>query len=413
MNVLFLSFYFPPRYEISVNRTWNIAKELSKQGCGVTVITVDTTGSIKNQEEGYYKKEVEQLGIKVIRTGFFLKEIVPEFFSLENQSIFRYLMGGIVRRICRLIRYEIWWPWISAAVKAGKKISRDDVDIILVSAGPYISFQAAYHLSKFFSVPYVLDYRDLWTNNPIKQTNNKPWIISLEKKYIQHASAVVTVSKSHYESLYKKYNVQNRYYFVTNGFDSDYLKAIKPKTFTDFSIIFAGSLYEKMDLSPFLAALKNIYHSHPDLNWQFHYYGPSVELVKKYVQISDIENRVVIHGFVPRKEALAAVAGADVALVLISTERHATLEERGIITGKVFEIIGLKTEVMLVAPENSDAGGIIKGFGEHFVGDEHEKMKHFLINRMERTLKRESAPPTRYSWPELGKQYKALLEECL
>lgn len=322
-------------------------------------------------------------------------------------------MGGVVRRICRPLRYEIWWPWISAAVKAGKKISRDDVDIILVSADPYISFQAAYRLSKYFSVPYVMDYRDPWTNNPQKRSNTMLWIRGLEKKLLRHSSAAVSVSSSLAKSLEKQYRINTKYRFVTNGFDPEYLKTIHPKMFGQFTIVYAGSFYNIRDINPFFDILKEIKITHPDLDWQFHYYGPSVDLVKEYVQTADIENRVVIHGFVPRKEALSAVAGADVALVLISTKRDSTLEERGIITGKVFEIIGLETEVMLIAPENSDAGDIIKGYGEHFVGDEHEKMKQFLINRMERTLKRESAPPSRYSWGELGKQYKKILEESI
>jgi hypothetical protein len=52
-------------------------------------------------------------------------------------------------------------------------------------------------------------------------------------------------------------------------------------------------------------------------------------------------DRVIIHGNVSRKEALTATRGAGAAVVITSVAKRASLEENGIMTGKIYEALGL------------------------------------------------------------------------
>jgi glycosyltransferase involved in cell wall biosynthesis len=93
-----------------------------------------------------------------------------------------------------------------------------------------------------------------------------------------------------------------------------------------------------------------------------------------------LTDRIVFHGRVPRREALSALKGASLAVVITSVAEQDTLEDKGIVTGKIFEAIGLATPVLLVAPIGSDARAITAptGLVKGFTGTDIQGMASFL-----------------------------------
>ncbi|MCH7825700.1 MAG: hypothetical protein IH849_12940, partial [Acidobacteria bacterium] len=91
-------------------------------------------------------------------------------------------------------------------------------------------------------------------------------------------------------------------------------------------------------------------------NWYFHYYGGQADHVCKEASQFDVREKVITHGSVSRDRALSAVKGAGVAVVIASVkeEEEATLEDKGMVTAKVFEAMGLGTPSVLLAPQGSD-----------------------------------------------------------
>ena len=98
-------------------------------------------------------------------------------------------------------------------------------------------------------------------------------------------------------------------------------------------------------------------------SWRFHYYGRDITHVREEMLRCGLQNRVVIHGEVPRREVLAATRGATVAVVITSVEAMGTAADRGIVTGKIFEIVGLGAPMLLIAPPGSDAEEIVSSTG--------------------------------------------------
>jgi glycosyltransferase involved in cell wall biosynthesis len=123
-----------------------------------------------------------------------------------------------------------------------------------------------------------------------------------------------------------------------------------------------------------------------------------------------LTDRIVFHGQVPRQEALSAVKGANLAVVITSVEEEETLEDKGIVTGKIFEAVGLATPVLLIAPRGSDAGAITAATGlvKSFVGIEIQEMASFLQD-----VVGGKAPQSRNiencSWATISKKLDALL----
>jgi hypothetical protein len=131
-----------------------------------------------------------------------------------------------------------------------------------------------------------------------------------------------------------------------------------------------------------MAALQRV--DRLDGDHAFHYYGYQGDYVLGVASKFGVAHRVVIHGRVPRDEALAAVRGANVAVVVSSVHAQASLQDKGVVTGKVFEAIGLGTPLLVIAPEGSDLEAVIgaTGNGKRFAGTEIDRIAGFLQDAM-------------------------------
>src|SRR5262249_28177476 len=119
--------------------------------------------------------------------------------------------------------------------------------------------------------------------------------------------------------------------------------------------------------------------------------------------------QVILHGGVSRVEALSAVRGATVAVVITSVGEESTLD-KGIVTGKVFEALGLKTPILLIAPPGSDATEIVEGtgMGRRITGTDIEGIARFFLDCAQT---RNQAPTccSQYSWPMLSSRLDSIL----
>jgi hypothetical protein len=89
--------------------------------------------------------------------------------------------------------------------------------------------------------------------------------------------------------------------------------------------------------------------------------------------------------------------------VITSVLAESTLAERGIVTGKIFEAVGLGTRVLLIAPPGNDAAPIVENnaMGRRVTGTDIEGITQFLLQEgCQRSNSRK--PSASYSWPALA-----------
>ena len=147
--------------------------------------------------------------------------------------------------------------------------------------------------------------------------------------------------------------------------------------------MYIGNFYPpKRVISPFLAALKRFEEclDESSSRWYFHYYGPQENHIREQADRFGLNDRIALHGRVSRQEALSAVKGASLAIVITSIDEQGSLVDKGIVTGKIFEAIGLGTPVLLIAPNGSDATAITANTGlvKGFTGTDIQGMVSFL-----------------------------------
>jgi glycosyltransferase involved in cell wall biosynthesis len=381
-KLLLLACYFPPVQAIGAVRTGNTAKFLARLGWDVTVVTPHSHVWRHADDSGKISAELEAEGIHRILTGHRWRCLVPNHLQCWDENLGR-LAGGICRTIARRLGVDMHIGWIKEAERACSNLSHKDVDVIVASGSPFVTFRLAKSLSDRLRRPYVLDYRDPWTQSRFVDRPPRPENVREEARLLERCAAITIASPSWGDDLDQRYGVGKKVHVMTNGYDPAEMTAVKPHDFGHCAIVYTGTFYSpKIILSPFLAALKLLKESTKDTNntWYFHYYGTQEHYVRQQAAHYGVTDRVMLHGRVPRREALSAVKGANLALVISSIYEQCPLNDKGIIPAKIFEAIGLGTPILLISPFGSDVRALTapSGLVTSFTGVEVQGMASFL-----------------------------------
>jgi glycosyltransferase involved in cell wall biosynthesis len=416
LRLLFLAYYFPPVRAIACVRTWNVTKYLAKLGWDITIVTpcpsvwkhVDTP-----KDTDLYHLNLE--GSRLILTDHQWRCLMPEELNCWNQGL-GWLSGGVCRKIARALGIDRGIGWIKQTERACSTLAAKDVDVIFASGPPFVTFRLAKRLSDRLGRPYVLDYRDLWTGNPHAPHPARPATVKEEARLLAGCEAVTVVSRSLGHAMDQLIDLKFKLQVITNGYDPDELADIKPYDFGHFAIVYTGSFYPpKRVITPVMAALQRLKGTPNGTKseWYFHYYGTHESHVREEARRFGMLERVVLHGSVPRLEALSAVRGASMAVVITSVAEEASLEDRGIVTGKVFEALGLRVPILLIAPPHSDIEAVAAttALARCFSGSDTDGMVSFLLDAM-RGRVYEPRNFEAYTWPNIAKRLDTVLRRA-
>jgi glycosyltransferase involved in cell wall biosynthesis len=418
-KLLFLAWRFPPVRSIACVRTWNIAKYLSRLGWNVTVVTPHQAVWRYVDNPAEIDIEIEREGIRRILTDHRWRCLSPNSLDCRNEG-FWWLIGGICRTVARHLNIDYGIGWSEAAMRAcSSTLAVQDTDIIFASGPPFTAFTLARRLSERLKCPYVLDYRDPWTANPHSVYSVRPSVVEKEAWLLDNSAAVTIVSHSWRKILDLHFNLDSKLHVITNGYDPEELSRIKPRDFGHFAIVYAGTLYPpKRTVSPLLAALRRLKEITDTKRekWYFHYYGEQGDHVRKEAERFGVAERTIIHGNVSRTEALSAVRGAGVAVVITSVEDKVEKEDLGIIPGKIFDTVGLRTPTLLIAPNGSEVENVAKtiGFVRRFPGSDVDGIVAFLSETIfSRVCSQESPETETYAWPQIAKRLDVILRDAI
>ena len=415
-RLLLLGYYFPPSNAIGAVRAFNIAKWLSRRGWEVDVVT--PSPEVWRTSDGSQETALQfsREGIRCIWTEHRWRILSPGHLA-SRESLEWGMVGGFARRAARVAGLEREVGWMREAERACSVLAKDDVDVILATGTPFGSFEVAGRLAERLGRPFVMDYRDLWTANPHSRKRPRESTLEKERRLLARCAAAVAVSPGVAEVLRSHSPEKDRVHVVTNGYDPEELTGVVPQPFDHFAIVYAGVFYPpKRVITPVMAALRRLKTLLPagSRPWAFHYYGEDADHVRLEAARHGVEAIVVLHGLRPRREVLSAVKGAGVSVVVASVNEVAERRERGIVTGKVFDAIGLGTPMLVVAPRGSDLESIVRnaGRGQCFTGNQPDEMAAFLAALIEGRVP-PAAHPEIYAWPNMVAELEAiLLEAC-
>jgi len=408
-KLLFLAWTFPPVNAIATVRTWNIAKYLNRLGWDVTVVTPRPNLSRHVENTAKADAAIAAEGIRQIFTNHQWRSLAPTFFKCRNERL-GWLISGVCRRAAERLGIDWGVGWIKPAERACSKLTPNDVDLILVTGPPFATFVLAERISKKLGRPYVVDYRDPWSEPGSSE-------VGLEASLLAGAAAVTTVSKSWARDLEARYQLGTKLHVVTNGFDPEDLTGVPAHDFGHFAIVYAGIFYPPTRvITPVLEALQRLKGKHGSENCHFHYFGNYGDHVQEEAVRIGVADRVKLHGKVSRSEALSAIRGASIAVVINSVLEKASGRITGWVPAKVFEMIGLKTPILLIAPSGTDIESIAEteGVVRRFSGEDIDGIASFLEQLLAgRTSMEVQSSSNKYSWESIARALDSILRTKL
>lgn len=414
-RLLFLAYSFPPVNRVGAVRAYNEVKSLASLGWEITVVTPRPSvwSSVDRPDET--RMDLQHRGIRRLLTDHRLRFLSNDSLA-QRQGRLVWAAGGLGRKLARMFDVEREAGWVPDTERAIAGLVHGDIDLIYASGPPFVSFRIAKRLAARVDRPYVLGYRDLWAYNP-HVSSRRSATAQEERSLLLGAAAVVTISQGLRESLRQRFELKDGIHVVTNGYDPADLEAIDPYRFGHFAIVYAGVFYPpKRVIDPLMDAIRLLKAglAPATVPWAFHYYGVHGAHVQAAAERFGVQDKVILHGPVSRREALSAIRGAGIAVVIASVLEEGTVEDRGIVTGKVFDAIGLGTPFVAVAPSGSDLQGILEvsGLGRRFAGTESEGIAAFIVDTMSGLAPKARDPET-FSWPRLGRKLDEILRSPL
>ena len=248
--------------------------------------------------------------------------------------------------------------WKTPLLRAADTLlSNEKFDIIFSSSSPVIAHIVAKDLKRKYHLPWLADFRDLWTQN-----NDYPYPFwrkkieeRLEVKTLADSDALITVSNPLVRKL-EKLHKDKKVYNVMNSFDPEKVNNLSSPLTPEFTITYTGQLFVgSRDPEKLLIALKGLIEEkkikEEDLKVRF--YGPENVWLENKIKELLLSKVVKQYGKIPREDALKRQRESQV-LLLLNWKGE---KSEGVYTGKLFEYLAAKRPIL--ATEGSKKDNVI------------------------------------------------------
>ena len=380
-NILIISYYFPPMSEIGGIRLYGLAKYLQEFGWTPIVLTTKLPGKLDSSFKIIQVPSIDVVAL--LKKCFKLnpdKSLNAQFnlHPEKNKSSIVDLFSFIPNEI---ITYpDNYIGWSNFAIAAGSEIIQsENIDAILSSSLPITTHLIAKDLSEKYHIPWIADFRDLWTQNHYYHHSQirKFFETHLEVKTIKRVSAITTVSEPLAQKL-SELHKNKMIYSIPNGFDPDQINQ-NTRLSNKINISYTGHLYKgKRDPEPLFRVIKILLDEKmldPEFI-QLNFYGRNENWLKHDVIKYNLDDIISIHGPISREESIQKQRESQILLLLTWNDPS----ERGVYTGKLFDYLAARRPILSLGYTD---GGVVKELLNQTKAGVHcateEELRHYLI----------------------------------
>ena len=352
IKVLFISFYFAPFNCSGAVRVSKMAKYFARFGHDVRVVSAadqpfDTSLPLEIDEDKVVYTKWRDVSAPVYFLLGGRKKVLERGTALPFG-----LSKGFFKALGTFYKTLVHIPdgqrgWLKPAFRAGSElIEAWRPDVILASQPPLTSLMVADRLSRKFGVPWIADFRDLWSDPEYYGylRFRRPLDQRIEKRVLASCSGISATSEMFADRLSSRHHKTSAE--ILNGYDllpglESYERS--PGKPEELVLAYTGRApYGRRDASPLFRAIKGMGEVGRGIRVRF--YGTGLEHMRELAARIGVVANVEIVGGVPFLEALKAQRDADVLLLLQWDDPG----EAGVYSGKIFEYIGARRPVLSV-----------------------------------------------------------------
>ncbi|MEZ5758141.1 MAG: glycosyltransferase [Emcibacteraceae bacterium] len=426
MKILVVSGFFPPYAPVSGSRVNKLARFLELQGHDIRVLA-----PLRRDQGSSLTPEISE--DKIIFTDFtdinafpsYIKQSVKSIFSSkENDNLAEQSeqygedksetgeeskLSLYYRKLTNIPDRTIgWYP---KAISEGRKLFKSwSPDIIFTTVPPFTCLLVASKLARINDVPWVADYRDLWSDHGYYHGSGFKKKIDrfIEKRALSNCSGLITVTQSWVETLKKSRNIPVQ--LAMNGFDpSDFEGIVEKELYPDhLTILYAGALYEgKRDPQKLFEAMAKLGDAAKKIKVLLYTEFGVDELSesqKKIIRDHELEEQVICSKYIPQSELHKIMAGTDIMMLL----RWDDPRENSVIAGKLFEYIGTGKPILSIGGTEGEAADIIRDNNFGLVSNDVDEIAGYLKTQLQsKKSSKESCNPNQKKF-ERSAQFEKL-----
>lgn len=375
-RVLIVADAFPPAIGMGVQRTIGFVRYLRDYGWQPVVLTARDKSRIGWDPELCSRVPPDT---SVIRTYWFNPRLVGKRLYLllkghrsKEELIFEPLpSNGTTNSLRRWMRAWLLVPdeaigWLPFAVRSGlRAIKTHRVKAIYSTSPSPVAHLIAFILKRVTGLPWVADFRDLWTQTPYadrRHVYSLRWRYGLERwlerQVLISADRIVTVSEPLRETLLRAtLNLDPaRFHVITNGYDPAAIEGLQREPFSKFTITYTGKFYGRAPI-PFFQALSALLEAGAveGEDFRVRILGISGQEAAEAVSEYRLGKVVRILEQVPHSQALQEQLNASALLLVVGPSQG-----EGTLTGKVFEYLAAGRPILGMVPQDSTVADLLR-----------------------------------------------------
>lgn len=410
-RVLMIAYYFPPLSGSGVFRSLKFAKYLPQFGWMPTVISTDRPRPDWDLKDTNLLQEVPREA-EVIRLPDMIGTLRQMSFSPGEESALLAFLRDILRHsgegsaifdsLSQDPKDRTWlltFPctallWAYEAVRyIEKNVDLRRFSVVYTTSGPCSDHLVGFYLKEKYGIPWVADYRDPWTDDPLgdydARNPHHRLYFELESILLKKADRNLIVAESAVERYIRRFSLSpESVVCITNGYDErdfDTLRFSEEQP-PEFSINYSGLLYSKYrNVKPVLRAVQELAEEGSiDLRHvRFRVVGTAdpgqgLETAKEY----KLDSILVYTGYLPHQDALQLNYDSGLLLLLVGDGDRV----KSVYTGKVFDYLRSGRPILALAPRDGVVDKVLRetGHGEAYGSAQLPEIKAMILREYQK-----------------------------
>lgn len=254
MNVLVISYFFPPFNRVGGRRWAKHTKYLNRLGFNTFVLTgkYTNTSSAWDDDIEEYKEKITRINLVEKSKPFFITKLPKDFIeklkwktSLISWRVTKNFLKGNFNDISINCIDSFF-------ASADELIKKNKIDIVLLSVGPFRYSQIIPQLkTNHPSVKFVIDYRDKWEDGFVGLNEQQIKFEAQQQiNILNNVDLVLTVNKNISENI-NRVNSKVKVFTLPHCVDVDFFNTeIEKHVISDTNkniFIYGGELYNGLD----------------------------------------------------------------------------------------------------------------------------------------------------------------------
>ena len=353
-----IHYNFPPLGGVASVRAAKVARYLEEFGWMPTIVA--PRGAAYHEDPTLavpQTKVIRTSSLEWARTG-----VRAASSSAPNGG--HTLPAGVSGSLRTLVHRVLYVPdaqigWYPFALRAGRQAMREEpVDALFSSSPPVSAHWIARRLHLESGVPWVAEFRDLWTDwqwNGAWRQRIDEWF---EQAIVKTATAVITVSPTYASAL--RARGARLVSIIMNGFDPEDFAAGNGNRRDVLSYV--GTYYPgSQDLSTVLGAFGALKQEGPISPYGLQIVGDRSPALARLIEEAGLADSVDWTGFVSHEESIHRMRSSR-ALLLAGPIVSAEPALRGHVPGKTFEYLASGNPIVFTGDLRSDVAEILRPF---------------------------------------------------